>query len=126
MNCPRCTTPVLVEKERDGVLVDGCPECRGLWLDRGELEKLVHRALRELEEAEAYGRAPRLEPGRPVPSAADRPAGDFYRDSRYRRRDDDDDDDDRDRNWSGGRDGYRDGRPPRKRSFLESIGDIFD
>jgi Zn-finger nucleic acid-binding protein len=38
--CPRDGTE-LVEVERNGVLVDACPLCRGIWLDRGELERLV-------------------------------------------------------------------------------------
>lgn len=41
MNCPRCTDVELLEKDRDGITVDGCPRCRGIWLDRGELERLV-------------------------------------------------------------------------------------
>lgn len=49
MRCPRCELVPLVERERDGVLVDACPECRGVWLDRGELEKLVARAVRSSE-----------------------------------------------------------------------------
>lgn len=50
MSCPRCQTVVLTERERDGLLVDVCAACRGVWLDRGELEKLISRATRELEE----------------------------------------------------------------------------
>ena len=38
--CPRDGAE-LVEVERDGVMIDACPTCRGIWLDRGELEKLV-------------------------------------------------------------------------------------
>ncbi len=34
----------LAERDRDGVVVDICTACRGLWLDRGELEKLLRRA----------------------------------------------------------------------------------
>ena len=41
MLCPRCETPALDERERDGVTVDVCRSCRGVWLDRGELEKLM-------------------------------------------------------------------------------------
>jgi hypothetical protein len=51
MNCPRCEGVVLDERERDGMLVDACTKCRGIWLDRGELEKLIARATRELEES---------------------------------------------------------------------------
>jgi Zn-finger nucleic acid-binding protein len=50
MNCPRCETRTLVERERDGIILDGCSNCRGLWLDRGELEKLIARATREYNE----------------------------------------------------------------------------
>ena len=38
--CPRDGAP-LVEVERSGVQIDACPSCRGIWLDRGELEKLI-------------------------------------------------------------------------------------
>ena len=50
MRCPRCQGTELEERERDGVVVDVCRSCRGLWLDRGELEKLIARATRELDE----------------------------------------------------------------------------
>jgi uncharacterized protein len=50
MICPRCETIPLTERERDGILVDACSSCRGVWLDRGELEKLVARATREFDE----------------------------------------------------------------------------
>jgi uncharacterized protein len=56
MKCPRCEKPVLDERERNGVTVDVCPECRGVWLDRGELEKMLGYARRELEaERTQYG-----------------------------------------------------------------------
>ncbi len=44
MTCPRCETSQLTEVERDGVTIDRCDGCRGIWLDRGELEKLIARA----------------------------------------------------------------------------------
>jgi Zn-finger nucleic acid-binding protein len=44
MNCPRCHTAELVERDRDGVTIDVCNGCRGIWLDRGELEKLIARS----------------------------------------------------------------------------------
>jgi uncharacterized protein len=50
MNCPRCEGAVLDERDRDGVVVDICLTCRGVWLDRGELEKLTARASREYDE----------------------------------------------------------------------------
>jgi Zn-finger nucleic acid-binding protein len=41
MLCPRCETVLLDEVERHGVVLDLCKKCRGLWLDRGELEKIL-------------------------------------------------------------------------------------
>jgi Zn-finger nucleic acid-binding protein len=45
MRCPACGTR-LVELERSEVLVDACPECRGVWLDRGELDRILDRERR--------------------------------------------------------------------------------
>lgn len=42
MRCPNDGSR-LVELDRSGVLVDACPECRGVWLDRGELDKILVR-----------------------------------------------------------------------------------
>lgn len=44
MKCPVCTTVNLVMSERQGVEIDYCPECRGVWLDRGELDKIIERS----------------------------------------------------------------------------------
>ena len=52
MNCPRCETATLDEREREGVTIDVCKSCRGLWLDRGELEKLITRTQGEMEQVE--------------------------------------------------------------------------
>jgi Zn-finger nucleic acid-binding protein len=46
MNCPVDGT-VLTMSERSGVEIDYCPQCRGVWLDRGELDKLIERADRD-------------------------------------------------------------------------------
>ncbi len=43
MNCPHCNTSLLMT-ERQGVEIDYCPTCRGVWLDRGELDKLIERS----------------------------------------------------------------------------------
>ena len=58
MRCPN-DEATLVMSERSGIEIDYCPECRGVWLDRGELDKILDRAA-----AEAGPAAP----------AADRPA----------------------------------------------------
>ncbi len=44
MKCPTCTDSTLVLSARDGVEIDYCPACRGVWLDRGELDKIIERA----------------------------------------------------------------------------------
>lgn len=41
MNCPLCIDEVLDVTHRGGIEVDVCPRCRGVWLDRGELDRLV-------------------------------------------------------------------------------------
>ena len=43
MPCPVCRTE-LVPAERQGIEIDSCPGCRGVWLDRGELDKIVERS----------------------------------------------------------------------------------
>lgn len=42
MKCPNCQTD-LVMSERSGIEIDYCPQCRGVWLDRGELDKIIER-----------------------------------------------------------------------------------
>ncbi len=44
MQCPVCKEVSLVMTERQGIEVDYCPRCRGVWLDRGELDKIIERA----------------------------------------------------------------------------------
>lgn len=44
MNCPMCNTP-LVMSDRQGIEIDYCPKCRGVWLDRGELDKIIERSM---------------------------------------------------------------------------------
>lgn len=43
MPCPVCRTP-LAMSDRQGVEIDYCPQCRGVWLDRGELDKIIERS----------------------------------------------------------------------------------
>ncbi len=43
MNCPVCQDVTLVMTDRQGIEVDYCPKCRGVWLDRGELDKIIER-----------------------------------------------------------------------------------
>lgn len=95
--CPACRVD-LVMSERQGIEIDYCPKCRGVWLDRGELDKIIERS----QAAEAPV-APRREP---------------KRDDRRR----DYDDDDRHGSGHGGGHGGHGGRG-RRRSFL---GELFD
>lgn len=122
--CPMDGTP-LMEMNKNGVTIDVCPECKGVWLDRGELEKLLSVAI-EMERE--YGQpAPRVpqydqpraappyeQPRAPMPDPRYAQGG--Y-DPRYRR---DDDDDDR-RRYD---DDYRYGK--KKKSTLGKLFDIFD
>ncbi len=43
MKCPTCQVN-LVMTDRSGIEIDYCPECRGVWLDRGELDKIIERS----------------------------------------------------------------------------------
>ncbi|MBC7143725.1 MAG: zf-TFIIB domain-containing protein [Rhodobacteraceae bacterium] len=63
MKCPVDNT-TLVMADRNGVEIDYCPSCRGVWLDRGELDKILDRSLAETQRPVALSepaRAPREE-----------------------------------------------------------------
>ena len=47
MKCPVCPDTTLLMSERQGVEIDYCPTCRGVWLDRGELDKLIQLGSRQ-------------------------------------------------------------------------------
>jgi uncharacterized protein len=122
--CPRDGAS-LVEVNKSGVQIDVCPECKGVWLDRGELEKIM-QITRDLERE--FADPPRVQTPQSIaaqPAARFDGQGDVrpeYRDSRgydsrgYRRDHNDDDDDYE-------RDGY--GKRKRK-SGLSKLFDIFD
>lgn len=44
MNCPHCAIPLTVS-DRQGIEIDHCGQCRGVWLDRGELDKIIERTM---------------------------------------------------------------------------------
>jgi Zn-finger nucleic acid-binding protein len=48
MMCPTCKTTKLSITERKGIEIDFCPDCRGIWLDRGELDKILERSREEV------------------------------------------------------------------------------
>ena len=68
MRCPLCADETLEPHHRMGIEIDICPHCRGIWLDRGELDRLVAV---EAPGANAPARAPMLREadGRPGPDA---------------------------------------------------------
>jgi uncharacterized protein len=100
MKCPVCPATELLMTVREGIEIDYCPTCRGVWLDRGELDQIIRRS------AQAT-----------LDEARDNERGEHERDERERRpmhrhegyR------------YSDPRDKHRQGR--RKKSFL---GDLFD
>jgi uncharacterized protein len=102
MPCPVCKI-ALTMSERQGVEIDYCPQCRGVWLDRGELDKILERSASEAPQPTA--------PQAPYPPRASQPVQPL---PTYRRNDDDDD---------YRKDQY--GRPyhKRKKSFLEELFD---
>ena len=111
-DCPRCGVG-LAMSERQGIEIDYCPQCRGVWLDRGELDKIIARS----ETAQAPPAAPPAS-GSPAggwtqPAAPPPPQPWSLGQHRYRYDDDDDDDERR---------GYRHGGKRRK-SWLKEIFD---
>jgi Zn-finger nucleic acid-binding protein len=44
MKCPICDNVDLQMTDRQGVEIDYCPKCRGVWLDRGELDKIIEKS----------------------------------------------------------------------------------
>jgi uncharacterized protein len=120
LTCPVCQG-AMRELNKEGVLIDVCTQCRGVWLDRGELEKLSNL----IAAAPFDGRqAPPYEPvaARGPAPYDQRPRDDYQRqpprdDYRERRRDYDDDDDDHRR--------YGD-RGHHKKSGFGRFLDIFD
>ena len=99
MNCPKCNITLLMT-DRQGVEIDYCPQCRGIWLDRGELEKIIDRSA---------GVNPAMEQAQGFP-----PMG--YGDNHHNKHDDHDDHDNH-RSY-GGAYGQR-----RRKGFL---GELFD
>jgi hypothetical protein len=49
MRCPVCNVELSIA-ERQGIEIDYCPKCRGVWLDRGELDKIIERSMHNMHE----------------------------------------------------------------------------
>lgn len=62
MKCPVCKDIDLAMTDRQGIEIDYCPRCRGIWLDRGELDRLIERA----ESSERGSAAPAPSPPPPA------------------------------------------------------------
>lgn len=77
MNCPVCKTVNLVLSERQGIEIDYCPQCRGVWLDRGELNKIIERSLQEETPARP---APPTEPRYTTDKYYEKPKDRYYDD----------------------------------------------
>ena len=112
MRCP-VDNETLVMADRGGVEIDYCPKCRGVWLDRGELDKIIERSFGAAPVAAAPMSPPALPPQQqaaPVYQPEPRAPQGYREDDRRRYKDDDDD--------------YKHGyKKKRKESFLS---DIFD
>lgn len=54
MICPVCNDVRMKEVEKDGVMIDICPNCKGVWLDRGELDKLLVEVREERQSYNDY------------------------------------------------------------------------
>lgn len=70
MLCPVCHVGLSMT-DRQGVEIDYCPQCRGVWLDRGELDKIIERSARDAA------------PPQPQPQQSFRPDRDYRDDGRY-------------------------------------------
>lgn len=75
--CPTCRVN-LTMSERQGIEIDYCPQCRGVWLDRGELDKIIERS----EGTSAPAPRPQAAPP-PQPQYRDRDYGERGHDDRY-------------------------------------------
>jgi Zn-finger nucleic acid-binding protein len=61
MKCPNCKEHNLVISERANIEIDYCPECRGIWLDRGELDKILERTRQEEQPKQDFSHGPKQE-----------------------------------------------------------------
>jgi len=108
MKCPVCEVDLLMT-ERQGVEIDYCPKCRGVWLDRGELDILIERS-----KALGYGAPPeRSHYERPE----ERYQGEAHRTERYHSED---------RHGKRYDDEHHGHRGRKRKSFLEDIFDFGD
>lgn len=123
MKCPVDSID-LIMSERSGVEIDYCPQCRGVWLDRGELDKIIDRA----NEALGGGATPATRPAAPSPAPVPPPLYPKFEPGRDQprydqRRHDQPRYDDRKYGQQGYDRDYDRRRPKKKEGWL---GDLFD
>lgn len=82
MKCPTCDGVQLVMSERSGIEIDYCPQCRGVWLDRGELDKIIERAAADSPQAAPVAAPVPAPPGYPPQHARDG----YYKEGYYRKK----------------------------------------
>ncbi len=110
MRCPLCVDEVLDAHHRHGIEIDMCPRCRGIWLDRGELDKLLD---------DAGERAPE-------PTPRPRDGNDRDGNDRDERRRDDRERDERERRERERRDDDRKKKRKKKKSGVAKLADLLD
>jgi uncharacterized protein len=105
MKCPVCSDVRMREVEKDSVLIDVCPDCKGVWLDRGELDKLL-TGIREFR------------------TEYDRMERHVSNDDKYERQYNNDD---RSHNSQGHKEYDKNGKPyKKKKNVMDVFGDLFD
>ena len=107
MQCPHCHVPLQMSN-REGIEIDYCPQCRGVWLDRGELDKIIERSQGGFG-GQQHAQQPQYS----------QPQQQHYQ--QQHRDYDDDDDDHKHHNYNGHHDGHH--KKHKKEGFL---GDLFD
>jgi Zn-finger nucleic acid-binding protein len=79
MYCPTCKTINLVMSERQGVEIDYCPQCRGVWLDRGELDKIIDKSVTASPAPKAEAQMPTYQNQSGTPHHQNQPHGGHYK-----------------------------------------------
>ncbi|MCS7209880.1 MAG: zf-TFIIB domain-containing protein [Fimbriimonadales bacterium] len=107
MKCPVCNTELQIAV-RAGIEIDYCPNCRGVWLDRGELDKIIERHVQETQSLMRGASSAPASPPAPTYSAPPRPQPRYEDDDEYYY------------------DEYHKRRRRKKRDWFEDLFDIFD
>jgi Zn-finger nucleic acid-binding protein len=79
MKCPNCNE-TLVMADRNGVEIDYCPNCRGVWLDKGELDKIIDRSIDTQPGRPAQPQQPRYD------EREYRSKEDYYKSEQYKKK----------------------------------------